>query len=190
MIYKTCTLQFLESVVYSMYSEVVLKYRFFGTKTTIKHSVSHIICTKCNRSHIRLNGDDQWGTLFYILLYTNLWPHFKLIFFDISQVNGIKAISSFAIIPKFDLALGFPVDWMHCVLLGVSKSLINFWILSKYHKENFYLGNKVRFYNHNFNNMKNLSVFYCFHKLSIKKNISRNNYLKLCLLFKAHDSQN
>ena len=103
-------------------------------------------------------------------------------YFDISQVNGIKAISSFAVIPKFDLALGFPVDWMHCVLLGVSKSLMNFWILSKYHKGNFYLGNKVRFYNHNFNNMKNLSVFYCFHKLSIKINISRNNHSKLWLI--------
>ena len=57
-------------------------------------------------------------------------------------MNGIKAKSSFAVIPKFDLALGFPVDWMHCVLLAVSKSLMNFWILSKYHKENFYLGNK------------------------------------------------
>ena len=107
-----------------------------------------------------------------------------------NRSNGIKAICSFAIIPKFDLALGFPVDWMHCVLLGVSKSLMNFWILSKYDKENFYLGNTVRFYNHNFNNLKNLSVFCCLHKLSIKKVISRNNLSKLWLSFKAHDSHN
>ena len=62
----------------------------------------------------------------------------------IFQVNGIKALSSFIMVPKFDLAVGFPVDWMHCVLLGVSKSLLKFWISSKYHKEKFYLGNKVR----------------------------------------------
>ena len=66
MIYETCSLQFLESVVYSMYSEVVLKYRFSGTKITMKHSVSNIMCTKCNRSHTCLKGDEQQGTLFYI----------------------------------------------------------------------------------------------------------------------------
>ena len=135
----------------------------------------------------------RWWPVRYIVLYTLIDKSlisFQIYLFWYFPVECIKAISSFAIIPNFDLALGFPVDWMHCVLLGVSKSLMNFWILNKYHKENLYLGNKVRFYNHNFNNMKNLSVFYYFHKLSFNKNISRNNHSKLWLLFKAHDSHN
>ena len=135
----------------------------------------------------------RWWPVRYIVLYTLIDKSlisFQIYLFWYFPGECIKAISSIAIIPNFDLALGFPVDWMHCVLLGVSKSLMNFWILSKYHKENLYLGNKVRFYNHNFNNMKNLSVFYYFHKLSFNKNISRNNHSKLWLLFKAHDSHN
>ena len=135
----------------------------------------------------------RWWPVRYIVLYTLIDKSlisFQIYLFWYFPGECIKAISSFAIIPNFDLALGFPVDWMHCVLLGVSKSLMNFWILSKYHKENLYLGNKVRFYNHNFNNMKNFSVFYYFHKLSFNKNISRNNHSKLWLLFKAHDSHN
>ena len=89
-----------------------------------------------------------------ILLWWNLWSLFKSISFIISQVNGIKAIPSFVIITNFDLEVGFSVEWMHCVLLGVSKLLMNFWISIKCQKEKFYLENKVRFYKYNCNNWR------------------------------------
>ena len=45
MIYETRSVQFLDSVVYSMYCVVVLKYRFFGTKTTINQAFK-----QCNQA--------------------------------------------------------------------------------------------------------------------------------------------
>ena len=39
MIYETCSLKSLASVIYSIYSTVVLKYRLFGTKITINQKL-------------------------------------------------------------------------------------------------------------------------------------------------------
>lgn len=71
---------------------------------------------------------------------------------DISKVNrypnksfrGIKGISPMIAFKNFDLANSFCVDYMHCVLLGVVKNLLNFWTDTRYKREPFYISKKKR----------------------------------------------
>ena len=42
-------------------------------------------------------------------------------------VNSVKGISPLIRIPGFDVIRGMPIDYMHCILLGVSKQLCNIW---------------------------------------------------------------
>lgn len=58
-------------------------------------------------------------------------------------IHGIKGISPMIAFKHFDLAKSFPIDYMHAVLLGVTKKITGFWTDSKYHKEPFYI-NKMR----------------------------------------------
>lgn len=58
-------------------------------------------------------------------------------------VNGVKGPSMLSLLPRFDLAAGFPVDYMHGVLLGVTRMLLFAWFDSKHHAQQCYLGQKV-----------------------------------------------
>lgn len=49
-------------------------------------------------------------------------------------------VLSYADLPKF-----FVIDWMHGVLLGVTKALMTLWLNSKYKDKDFFIGNKVTF---------------------------------------------
>ena len=42
-----------------------------------------------------------------------------------------------------DIPKVFVVDWMHCVLLGVTKALMKLWFSSSHREDNFYVGDKV-----------------------------------------------
>ncbi|XP_044164670.1 uncharacterized protein LOC114974471 [Acropora millepora] len=44
-----------------------------------------------------------------------------------SPVFGVKGYSWFMFIPGFDIIKGISVDYMHCVLLGVTKMLLTLW---------------------------------------------------------------
>lgn len=44
-----------------------------------------------------------------------------------APVNGVKGISPLIRISKFDVIKGLPIDYMHCILLGVVKQLSNIW---------------------------------------------------------------
>lgn len=44
-----------------------------------------------------------------------------------SPVFGVKGYSWFMFIPGFDMIKGISVDYMHCVLLGVTKMLMTLW---------------------------------------------------------------
>lgn len=43
----------------------------------------------------------------------------------LSLINGIKSKSCLVAAKHFDLILSFPIDYMHCVLLGNMKKLLN-----------------------------------------------------------------
>lgn len=56
-------------------------------------------------------------------------------------VNGIKSKS--VLTDAVDLVNGFPIDYMHCVLEGVTKWLIEKWFHSSNHKANYYIGRQI-----------------------------------------------
>ena len=59
-------------------------------------------------------------------------------------IFGIKGHSILMDIPEFDPTVQVPIDFMHCVLLGVVKTLLSFWLSPKYHKQEFYIDNSKR----------------------------------------------
>lgn len=56
-----------------------------------------------------------------------------------TPIDGIKAISSMIALNDFDLVNGWSIDYMHCILLGVTKKLMTLWLDSKNHKEKYYI---------------------------------------------------
>lgn len=55
------------------------------------------------------------------------------------DICGIKGVSCMVAAPHFDLIAGFGIDYMHAVLLGVTKKMLNFWIDSSNHKKPYYI---------------------------------------------------
>ncbi len=49
-------------------------------------------------------------------------------------VCGVKGYSVLHVLDYFDLIDGNPVDYMHCVLLGVIKRLLKLWLDSTNHR--------------------------------------------------------
>lgn len=56
-------------------------------------------------------------------------------------INGIKGKS--VLTGVFDLVKGVPVDYMHCVLEGVTKWMLNKWVSSSNHNCAYYVGRDV-----------------------------------------------
>jgi hypothetical protein len=56
---------------------------------------------------------------------------------------GIINASRLLLLPDFDIVSGFAVDYMHCVLLGVTRALSCLWFDSEHHSEPYYLGRKI-----------------------------------------------
>lgn len=56
---------------------------------------------------------------------------------------GYKGCPVLALHPGFDIVKGMVTDYLHCVLLGVSKTLLTMWLDSNNDQKEFYIGNKV-----------------------------------------------
>lgn len=46
-------------------------------------------------------------------------------------------------LPNFEITKGVPIDYMHGVLLGMTKNLLNYWFNPKYNQEDWYCDNKI-----------------------------------------------
>ena len=57
-------------------------------------------------------------------------------------VRGIKGISPLS--RSLDLVDAVPIDYMHAVLEGVTRRLLRYWFLPKYHAGAYYLGSKLK----------------------------------------------
>lgn len=57
-------------------------------------------------------------------------------------IFGVKGTSVLS--PYINMLKAVPVDYMHAVLEGVTKSLLTYWFDSKYHGKPFYLGRQVK----------------------------------------------
>ncbi|XP_046401540.1 uncharacterized protein LOC124167605 [Ischnura elegans] len=63
---------------------------------------------------------------------------------DKRRVFGVRGPSCVASVPKLDLARSFVPDYMHSVLLGVTRQFVCLWFDSSYHNEEWYLGGKMK----------------------------------------------
>lgn len=59
-------------------------------------------------------------------------------------INGVKGISPMIGFKNFDIVQSLSVDYMHGVLLGVTKNLLSFWIDSIHNQKLFYIKPKQR----------------------------------------------
>ncbi len=55
----------------------------------------------------------------------------------------MKGPSWLATVPAYDLVGGVSADYMHCVLLGVTRMLLRLWFNSEHHAELWYIGNAI-----------------------------------------------
>lgn len=60
-----------------------------------------------------------------------------------TPVLGFKRISFLIAAPEFDLIHGFNLDYMHCILIGITPKLVSFWLDSKYWKDPLYIKQKA-----------------------------------------------
>ena len=56
---------------------------------------------------------------------------------------GVKGPSWLSTIPNYNIIQGNVIDYMHCVLLGVTKMLLQLWFDSKHSRELWYCGDKI-----------------------------------------------
>ena len=59
-------------------------------------------------------------------------------------VNGVKGPSWLSLLEYFDLVRGVAIDYMHGVLLGVQKLLLNLWFGPSFSKWHFSISSKVQ----------------------------------------------
>ena len=61
----------------------------------------------------------------------------------LGECCGVLHASSLLLLNQFDIIRGFAVDYMHCILLGISRSLAGLWFDSEHHDESYYLGRQI-----------------------------------------------
>ncbi len=61
-----------------------------------------------------------------------------------NRVKGFYDVTPLAKLPWFDMVLGIVPDYMHGVLLGVTKQFLNLWLSSTKHKKPWFIGNKTK----------------------------------------------
>lgn len=61
-----------------------------------------------------------------------------------TRVKGFYDVTPLAKLPWFDLVLGIVPDYMHGVLLGVTKQFLNLWLSPSKFKKPWFIGNKTK----------------------------------------------
>ena len=60
------------------------------------------------------------------------------------RVHGLKGSNGLTTLPGFNLVTGVVPDYMHGVLMGVTKSLMNCWFSSQHSKKPYYVGKDLK----------------------------------------------
>lgn len=110
-------------------------------------------CSNCIQSGERIKTDRGGTTRVYPYQCNNpdgpLRSHASLVkdakqaFAQGKPFNGVKGPSYITSVPVYDGIKGTVVDYMHCVLLGVTRLLLCLWFNTENHNELWYCGNKV-----------------------------------------------
>ena len=59
------------------------------------------------------------------------------------QEFGFKGPSWLCCIPEYNFITDMSIDYMHCILLGVTRLLLRLWVSSNNHQELWYIGNQI-----------------------------------------------
>ena len=57
---------------------------------------------------------------------------------------GVKGPTTLSLLPEFDCVQGFPIDYMHTILLGVTRSQAKLWFDSSFSSSECYIGRKTK----------------------------------------------
>jgi hypothetical protein len=96
-----------------------------------------------------------------------------------TTINGFKGISPLVGFPEFNVIEGFAIDYMHCVLLGVMKLLLELWLNSCNHFEDYYIG------------LRRIDIDQRLLNINPPRNISRNpRSINDVLFWKANEFRN
>lgn len=55
-------------------------------------------------------------------------------------VKGVKGVAVIDLLPSFDPVRGVAADYVHNVWLGVTRKMVDLWLDTKNHEEDFYIG--------------------------------------------------
>ena len=55
----------------------------------------------------------------------------------------MKGPSWLCCIPEYNFIKGMSVDYMHCILLGITRLLLRLWMQSTYYQELWYIGTQI-----------------------------------------------
>ena len=69
-------------------------------------------------------------------------------------MKGIKSISTLHGMEWFDVVIGLPPDYMHGILLGVTKTLLKLHVSSRYSSQPFSIGKFIKEIDKRLTNMK------------------------------------
>lgn len=85
---------------------------------------------------IPLPGDNA----IHCKVISGVLANMKLALSEQVHVNGLKGLSPLVNLPGYDLVRGQAVEYMHGVLLGVTRQMASFWFDTSNSGETFYIG--------------------------------------------------
>jgi hypothetical protein len=56
---------------------------------------------------------------------------------------GVKTLTPLLLLDKFDMVIGFTIDYMHCILLGIVRQFLDLWLNTKHHGKLWYVGTQT-----------------------------------------------
>lgn len=109
-------------------------YNSHNSCTYCKHPGKSVMNMKTLHKYIRYTSD---GTPYAYRKHSDVVA--ELNHFSIHNQIGLKGRSCMIDVPNFDIIFGFGIDYMHAVLLGVSRTLCELWLGKKNHRKVYYI---------------------------------------------------
>ena len=95
----------------------------------------------CGNEKTGQSGYYYWQECKSFMTCMYMYIHVTII--NILPVEGVKGTSWLDTVSWFDCVQGTAVDYMHCVLLGVTRQLLHLWFDSKHHHALCYTGARI-----------------------------------------------
>lgn len=108
----------------------------FNAESTTR-SKATVMKAVCDAVQQQTSVSFVWSVIYMNGMYMTLFMLYDY------QVLGYKGFPILCWHPNFDVVKGMVTDYLHCVLLGVTKTLLNSWLDPKNSSFDFYIGREV-----------------------------------------------